>query len=290
VRDDLQLYLEALHVWIELQRRGTIAPATLDELAARLERHHPAPVHATVHLLRAERALLAGELSVAVAAQREARPYVQASRWSALRKRYESVAAALRAPFVEVEDWDEPLRPLSREELAQLEARPWQLWVDTLHRRVSKRAARSSDVQSTTFTGAAASVWALLEAVVRTSRRRLSWEQARQALDLPDVEAARALADRVARKLSDIGLDLVRSPSGASLPAERFIFVFPLAQLPSTQRRFLAQLATHPGARSAELAGDGVARRTTLRHLAQLRALGYVRMVGGGREARYYLV
>jgi hypothetical protein len=130
----------------------------------------------------------------------------------------------------------------------------------------------------------------LLDALLRTPRRRLSWEQARQALETQDLEAARSAAEQLARKLDEIGLELSRQPGGISLQVERFVFVFPLADLPAKQRRLLSQLATRPGARAVELAGDGVARRTAVRHLGQLRAHGYVRMVGGGSEARYYLV
>jgi DNA-binding transcriptional ArsR family regulator len=74
------------------------------------------------------------------------------------------------------------------------------------------------------------------------------------------------------------------------LESERTIAVFPADRLPALAQRLLARLATSPGASAVELArGDG-ARRTVLEHLARLRRAGYVRMVGGGREARYHLV
>ena len=119
-----KLFLATLELGIELQRRGALDATAVEALARRLERRDPAPVHAAVHVLRAEHALLSGDLAAAVAAHREARPYARSGGLASLRTRQEAVAQALRAPFADVEDWEEPLRTVSREELAEIESRP----------------------------------------------------------------------------------------------------------------------------------------------------------------------
>lgn len=286
---DVQIALDALYLWIELLRRGSLNAGSVQEIVGRVERRHAAPVHATVHLLRAERALLGGDLAAAVAAQREARPYVQAADHAILHRRHDAVVRLLRAPFVEVEDWEEPLRPLSREDLALLEARPWRLWIDTLHRHVRHRPQRDAVARAIDF-ARAPQLWQALLALLHTPRRRLSWAQLRDLAQLDDDTAARSVAERLARKLRDADVVLQVQSGGLALVSERFVFVFPLADLPAVQQRLLALLAAQPGARAAELAADGDARRTTVRHLSLLRQAGYVRLVGGGREARYFLV
>jgi hypothetical protein len=285
----------ALRLWAEvaiqallLERKGALPERALADLESRLDRHHPPALHGAVHLLRAERSLLAGLPAEAVAAAREARPHVRSSGDAALAARLDAVGRLLRAPFVDVEDWEEPRRTVSREELAALEARPWVLWIDLLHHAARRRAARQAP--RTLALEASSPAWVALDALLRNPRRSLGWAQLAAILELGESAASRAQAERRARDWRAEGLPVRVRPDGMELESERTIAVFPADRLPALEQRLLARLATTPGASAAELArGDG-ARRTVLEHLARLRRAGYVRMVGGGREARYHLV
>jgi hypothetical protein len=281
-----RLYLAALQLGIELQRRGTLEAAAVGTVARKLERTDPAPVHAAVHVLRAEYALLAGDLAAAVAAHREARPYARSGGIAALRRRQEAVAQILRAPFADVEDWEEPLRTVSREELAAIEARPWRLWVDGLHRVVRRRGGTST---ATLALGPRPAAWRTLQAVLRTPRHHLPWANALDLLGETDVTSVRDRASELARVLREVQVELQLGDEGFALPEEKLVLVFAPAALPSLELDLLGRLAEKPGARTAALARGG-ARRTVVRHLARLRAAGYVRMAGGGNEARYFVV
>ncbi len=283
------LWLDAMLAWIDLQRRGTLTDARLVQLESRLERAFPAAVHALVHLLRAEHALLAGRLLQAVAAQREARPYVQSARWAVLSWRHEALVRALRAPYCEVEDWEEPLRPVSREEIATVEARAWQLWIDVLHRRIIVRSDAGEPDARDVSIGRDSSTWNFVELLARTPGRRLGWPHAANSLGL-EVPALEKRATALAEVLRAAGVSCEVSPRGFALRATRFVFIFPSAAIAPTSRRILAELARKPGARAVDLEATGAARRTVQRHLAALRDAGYVRLVGGGSDARYALV
>lgn len=280
------LGLETTFLWVELQRRGPLDPTWLEKLAGRLARHDPAGLHARVHLLRAESALLSGELPAAVALHREVGPYVRAARSATLRLRYDNLTRHLRTPFADIEDWEQPLRPVSREDVAEVESGAWSLWIDALHRRVRQR---DGDRVRTLGFARQARAWQTLEALVRTPRRRLSWAQAVSALGLEDAAEAR---ERSAQLSSyGAGFQLLESDSGGfQLPECRYVLLYPTQSLPAPETRLLAQLAMQPGTRAAQLAEDDLARRTVVRHLSRLRRQGFLRMVGGGNEACYYLV
>lgn len=281
-----RLWIDALALRVELARRGRLPAGRLEALVARLERALPACVHGAVHVLRAEDALLGDRLAEAVGAHRDARPWVRACAHAALVRRHDELTRLLRAPFVDVEDWEEPLRSVSREELTAIEARPWQVWIDALHRRVTQRGRRGRETLSF---AAMPELWALLEVVARAPQRRLAWNQATAALGLTDVEVTRERARRLAGELRTIGVGVSSNAGGFGLAASRVVSAYPHGALPGAVLRLLSRLAAQPGARAAELTGNG-ARRTVVAHLARLRQDGYVRMVGGGAEARYTLV
>jgi len=282
------LWLDAMLAWIDLHRRGTLPDARLVQLESRLERAFPAAVHALVHLLRAEHALLAGRLVHAVAAQREARPYVQSARWAVLTWRHDALVRTLRAPYCEVEDWEEPLRPVSREEIATVEARDWQLWIDLLHRRVVVRTGSGAADQRVVAVGRDTPTWNFIELLARAPGQRLGWSHAVSRLGLETAVEKRAAA--LAEVLHAAGVSCEVSSRGFALSATRYVFVFPSAAMAPTSRRILAELARRRGASAADLESVGAARRTVQRHLATLRGAGYLRQVGGGSDARYALV
>jgi hypothetical protein len=273
---------------VELQRRGQLPESAVTTLERRLDRKHPPALHAAVHLLRAERAVLEGEIVTAVVAAGEARPHVRTSGDASLVRRQETLARLLRAPFVDVEDWEEPRRTVSREELAGLETRPWMIWVDVLHRSIRRRSGKRS-IETVRF-DVASPVWPALEALLQSPHRRLGWSQVATAMDLGETQAARTRAERLARDLRAAGLPLRIGAAGLGLEVERFVALFPTAKLPEIEQRLLARLAASPGAAAAQLEVGDEARRTIVEHLARLRRAGWVRMVGGGREVRYYLV
>jgi hypothetical protein len=282
-----RLWIDALALRVELARRGGVPRERVDALAARLLRAHPACVHAAVHVLRSERALLADDLSEAVAAHREARPWVRTCGHATLVRRQDDMSRLLRAPWVDVEDWEEPLRTVSREELAAIEARPWQVWLDALHRRVAHRGRQG---RRTLSFARLPELWSVLELVARAPSQRLGWGSATAALGTANVDATRERVRRLAAELRGIGVGMTLDDIGFGLRPVRFVSAFAHAALPVASLRLLAMLAAQPGARAAELArGDG-ARRTIVSRLARLRRDGYVRMVGGGAEARYTLV
>jgi hypothetical protein len=287
VRDGAQrVCIDASVLRVELARRGTLGADVVDALQSRLERRHPAFVHATVHVLRAERALLAGELPRTVSAHAEARPWVRSCHDAGLQRRHDDIARLLRLPFVDVEDWDEPTRTVSREDLAEIEQRNWQLWIDALHRRVVRRTRHR--VETLSF-ARWPELWTVLEALARSPQRRLGWQEATTALEIASVDLLRDRVRRLSSELRTIGASLATHADGFSLRDPRFVVVVPTAQLPSTSLRLLGLLAAQPGARAAELR-DSVPHSTIVHRLQRLRSAGYVRLVGGGREARYTLV
>jgi hypothetical protein len=283
-----RLFLAALALGVLLQRRGALDAPALGAVTRRLERRDPPPVHAAVHVLRAEQALLAGDLATAVAAQREARPYVRAAAMAGLRRRQEWLAQALRAPFADVEDWDEPLRTVSREELAEIGARPWRVWIDALHRVVRRRRSPHSGSSSLAL-GPEPRVWRVLEAVLRTPNRQLPWKRALNVCGETDLRTLHQRVAELGRALRGIGVKFDTGSEGLRLAEDAAVLVFPPAALPALELDLLGQLAERPGARTAALA-PGRSRRTVVRHLARLRDAGYVRMAGGGAEARYFVV
>jgi len=282
----LRVWIDATALRVELQRRGTLSRALVDALQARLDRRHPPVVHAAVHVLRAERGLLAGELPDTVAAHRDARPYVRAAGNGALQRRHDDLTRLLRAPFVDVDDWEEPLRTLSREELAEVARRDWQVWVDVLHRRVARRTRGS--VQTLAF-APWPELWTALEALVRAPERRLGWAGAAAQLGVANTAAARERIRRLAAELKTIGVVVAVHDDGFALRDARFVCVVPTAQLPASALRLLGLLAAQTSARASELRGS-TPHSTLIHQLQRLRRDGYVRLVGGGREARYTLI
>ena len=282
----LRLWIDATVQSVELLRHGTLGRASLDALQARLERGHPAVVHAVVHVLRAERALLTGDLPEAVLAHRDARPYIRACGNAAIVRRHADLVRLLRVPFVDVEDWEEPLRTVSREELAEIEARDWQMWIDVLHRRVLKRTRAGAEAVSF---ARLPELWTALEAIVRAPRHNLTWMAACRVLRVATPAAATERARRLAAELRTVGLRLAMNDDGYGLRDARFVCVLPTAQLPAPALRLLGLLAAQPGARAHDLL-DAASHRTVVRQLQRLRLDGYVRLVGGGAEARYTLV
>lgn len=282
----LRLWIDATALRIELLRRGTLSRNLADALESRLDRSHPPVVHAAVHVLRAERGLLTGELPAAVAGHRDARPYVRASGNAALVRREEELTRLLRAPFVDVDDWEEPLRTLSREELAAVEVRDWQVWVDVLHRRVARQTRGT--VQALAF-ARWPELWMALEALVRSPGRRLTWAAAVAPLGVANAAAARERVRRLAAELKTIGVVLTQTDEGFALRDARFVCVVPTARLAPSALRLLGLLATGPAASASDLRGS-TPHRTVSEHLHRLRQGGYVRLVGGGRDARYTLI
>ncbi len=251
VRDTaLRLWIDATVRSVELLRHGTLARAPLDALQARLERGHPPVVHAAVHVLRAERALLAGDLPEAVVAYRDARPYIRACGNAAIVRRHAELVRLLRVPFVDVEDWEEPLRTVSREELAEIEARDWQMWIDVLHRRVLKRTRAGTETISF---ARLPELWIALEAVVRAPRQTLTWKAACRTLDIATPAAAAERARRLHSELRAVGLGLAITDEAYALRESRFVSVLPTAQLPAPALRLLGLLAAQPGARARDL-------------------------------------
>jgi hypothetical protein len=186
-------------------------------------------------------------------------------------------------------DWSTPRRTVTREELAEIEDRPWQLWLDFHHRRVRRRSGRRGAPVELGLAQEGAT-WEALRALVESPGQRLSWSRLAGACGLGETAAAHARAERVARELRAAALPLRQDADGCRLAAVRWVIVFTRPELPALERTLLAKLALHPGASAAELASEGAARRTVLDHLARLRCAGDVRMVGGGPQARYWLV
>ena len=282
------LFLDTLAARLHLLRKGQAAAARVETLPPRLQRQHPAAVHAAVHLVSAEAALADGRLQSAVAAARAARPFVEAAASSVLRRQLASLAALLdEAPFADAEDWQRPLRPVSRSQVADLESAPWERWLDSLHRQIRLRASGAEAV--VTF-GSAPELWNALALVARAPRQRLRWEQAARAMQQRESRArsrVESLADHLGEHAGLLGLD----DAGYSLRPARFVHLYLTRETPDTQQRILASLAEHGVQRAGELAARlPCARRTLLRHLGVLRRSGLVRLVGGGRDASYALV
>jgi DNA-binding transcriptional ArsR family regulator len=154
---------------------------------------------------------------------------------------------------------------------------------------VRTRAARSTDEPRLAEVPRDGAVWELLTLLLRAPDRRLGWAHAAQALAV-DVETVTTRARALAQTLQAAAIDAETTTRGLVLRASHFVFVYPSSSLPETSRRILAMLARSPGATAVDLTTSGAALRTVQRHLAALRAAGYLRRVGGGRDARYALV
>ena len=125
--------------------------------------------------------------------------------------------------------------------------------------------------------------------MLRTPRRHLPWKNARILLGETDPVALRERAAELAQALAEVQVELQRGDDGIGLAEEKLVLVFPPASLPALELDLLGRLAERPGARTSSL-GRGRSGRTVVRHLARLRAAGYVRMAGGGNEARYFVI
>jgi hypothetical protein len=190
-------------------------------------------------------------------------------------------------PFADAEDWQRPLRPVSRSEVADLESAAWERWLDSLHRQIRLRAAGAETVVAF---GSVPELWSALALVARSPRQRLRWEQAAQTMQLRESRArsrVESLADHMGEHADLLRLD----DAGYSLRPARFVHLYLARETPDTQQCILALLAEHGVQRASELAARlPCARRTLLRHLGVLRRSAFVRLVGGGRDASYALV
>lgn len=287
------LTLDAEHARVQLLRRGALAAAELERLQQRLRRKHPAAVHASLHLLRGERALFVGDLQEAWRSVRLARPYVTSARLAALRRRHEELDALLnRDPVAEVEDWERPLRPMTRAAIAELESEPWRVWIDRRLCQVRFRSAVDAPVQTLHF-AEARRAWELLETLLAAPRQRLDWSRAATLLSLPNEASVRSRAGRLTELFEGIGAGACWSVSqrGIVFAEARFVIAHPIEPLPPVQRHALAALAQRPGSTSRRLAQKLAAPTSTMvRRLGALRRRGWVRLVGGGRDARYYVI
>ena len=147
-------------------------------------------------------------------------------------------------------------------------------------------SAPSSEPEVASFANAPQE-WEALHALLRSPRRSLSWARAGSSSEADVRRSVEKLAKRLGGEAGPIALEA----GGYALRSERFIFLFPGTRLPASEQSLLAVLADQPGASAGALAAAcGLARRTTVTHLARLRAAGFVRRVGGGSEARYRLV
>ncbi len=287
------LTLDCEHARVVLLRRGVLDAAEVQRLQERLRRTHPAAVHASLHLLTAERALFAGDLAEAAQAERRARPYVTSARLAVLRRRHEELDRLLNgSPVADVEDWERPRRPLTRAAMAELESEPWRLWIDRRYRRVRHRPNAQTPFQ-TLHLAEARRAWSILDVVLDEPRRRLGWGRAADLLALSDAAAARRRGERLVELFESIGagssLDITHASCGVI--EKRFVVVHGVEALPQIQGRAMAALAERPGTSAQRLAQRlDVRSRTLVRHLAALRKRGWVRLVGGGRDARYHVI
>jgi hypothetical protein len=290
--DAMALALEATALRMQLLRHGQTAADRVAALPLQLRRQHPAAVHAAVHLLRAEAALLSGDFAAAVAAEEQASSWVRTAQRTLLAKQHESIRHLLdEAPFAEVEDWQLGRRSVSRAQVASLEEQDWQLWVDFLH--LSLRWRESPDTPPVVVHFATATeAWAVLAALITAPHRRLTWARA-AALIHADESATPQQVDTLRSWIHEHGgPDLIETTAdGFRLRTERYVVLYPTREIPQTQQLLLGLLAEHPGARANELERLlDIPRRTLVRHLASLRATGFVRLIGGGRESCYALV
>ncbi|UCE03581.1 MAG: helix-turn-helix domain-containing protein [Candidatus Latescibacterota bacterium] len=287
------LLLESAALRLQLLRSGSLDPDAVRVLQNRLLRRHPPAVHASVHLVEAERALFAGDLAGAGLAERTARPHVASSKLAALRRQHEVLAALLHdVPVAEVEDWERPRRPMNRAEIAELQQEGWQVWIDWLHRRLRYRA-RVRDVPLVVHFASHEMEWALLSALARSPRRRLTAAQAARALRVESVAAVERLTRSLQSVLDRHGAAEVLGVQGSTctLRPKRFVHLVAAEPLPAALEQLLAFLGAQPGARTSELQRVlHVPASTLRRRLLSLRNRGLVRLVGGGSEARYHAV
>ena len=290
--DAVVLTLDAEHARVQLLRRGALDANEVLRLQDRLRRPHPAAVHASLHLLAAERALFAGELDEAARAERAARPYVAAARLAVLRRRHEQLDALLNGnPVAEVEDWQQPRRPMTRAAIAELEREPWRLWIDRRYRRVRHRKNLEAPV-GVLHLSDARRAWELLDVLLDESRRRIGWTRAAGLLEVGE-DAVRKRAVRLGELFEGVGANPCLSAAAAAfaLVEKRFVVVHPVENVPALERAALAALAHRPGTSAQRLARKlDVRPRTLVRHLGALRRRGWVRLVGGGRDARYFVI
>lgn len=291
--DAVVLALDSEHARVQLLRRGALGSAEVDRLHERLRRRHPAAVHASLHLLAAERALFAGDLGGASHSERAARPYVASAQLAALRRRHDELDALLNgAAVAEVEDWKRPRRQMSRAAIGEMESEPWRLWIDRRYRRMRYRTAARADAQTLHFSDARRA-WELLDATLSEPRRRIGWMRAVSVLSLSHEDAVRKRAAKLNELLEQLGAGgcLRETRSGLGLVEARYVVVHPVGELPVLQQLVMASLAQRPSATAQRLARElDVAPRTLVRHLGILRKRGWVRLVGGGSEARYHVI
>jgi hypothetical protein len=288
----ISLALEAIALRMQLLRQGRTSAEAVAALPLKLRRQHPAAVHATVHLLRAESALMQGDFAAAVDAEDQARSWVRTAHRSLLQKQHVDIRYLLdEAPFAEVEDWLLGRRAVSRAQVAHLENNEWQLWLDFLH--LQMRWRHSADAPITTIHFAAAvELWALLAALATAPQQRLTWSRAAaiwQSTASETADLAQQLNAWVSQRGGPMLIDC--SASAGQMRPTRFVHLHPTQAIPHVQQLLLGLLAEHPGARAGELERLlDIPRRTLVRHLAALRSAGFVRLIGGGCDSCYSLV
>jgi hypothetical protein len=290
--DATSLALEATALRMQLLRRGQTAPERVAALPLQLRRQHPAAVHAAVHLLRAESALMSGDFAAAVAAEEQASAWVRTAQRSLLQQQHASIRTLLdEAPFAEVEDWQLGRRAVSRAQVAHLEEQDWQLWIDFLHLRLRWRPS-PGEVPVIVHFATAIEPWTVLAALVTAPHQRLTWARAATECHVDEAEMRHQVEALQSWIQQHGGPALIDTTStGIQLETCHYVVLHPTRDIPQTQQLLLGLLAEHPGARANELERLlDIPRRTLVRHLAALRAAGFVRLIGGGRESCYALV
>lgn len=288
----IALALEAVALRMQLLRYGHTSAEAVAALPLKLRRQHPAAVHAAVHLLRAENALMQGDFAAAVDAEDQASSWVRTAHRSLLQKQHANIRYLLdEAPFAEVEDWQLGRRAVSRAQVAHLQSGDWQLWLDFLHLQLHWRD-KPGDATRTIHFATAVDLWSALTALASAPQQRLTWSRA--AASIPSTEAeARELFQQLNTWLTQHGGPALidNTEFGCGLQAQHFVHLHPTTAIPHVEKLLLGLLAEHPGARASELERLlDIPRRTLVRHLATLRTAGFVRLIGGGRESCYSLV
>jgi len=291
--DAVALVLESTALRLQLLRTGNTAPERVAALPLKLRRQHPAAVHASVHLLRAENALLLGDFAAAVEAEGQARSWVRTAQRTLLQKQHADIRTLLdEAPFAEVEDWQLAQRAVSRAQVAQLETQQWQLWLDFLHLQLRWRPDVTTKATTIHF-ATAPDLWNVLARLAQAPHQRLDWSRAASEFDVQDKLEAKGLVQQLNQWLEEHGGEalITATDTGCQLSSLNFVYLHPTSAIPHVQQLLLGILAEHPGIRAAELEGLlDIPRRTLVRHLATLRSSGFVRLIGGGRDSCYVLI
>jgi len=288
----ISLALEAVALRMQLLRHGRTPEDEVAALPLKLRRQHPAAVHAAVHLLRAENALMQGDFAAAVDAEDQASSWVRTAHRSLLQKQHANIRYLLdEAPFAEAEDWQLGRRAVSRAQVAHLENSDWQLWLDVLHLQLRWRPEPTAPIVTIHF-ATAGDLWSALTGLASAPQQRLTWSRAATTCQCTEAEAHELFEQLNAWVMQHGGPQLIHfTDSACQLQTTRYVHMHPTKAVPHVQKLLLGLLAEHPGARASELERLlDIPRRTLVRHLSLLRSAGFVRLIGGGRESCYALV